>query len=166
MTLPQSVAVVIFSPDRKSVLLIQRRDVPVWVFPGGGIESNETPEEAAMREILEETGFKVEISRLAGIYTPINKLAKQTHLYECRILSGEPTLSEETRDVRFFSLKALPRLIPPPYREWLADALIPGAPVRKKLVSVTYFTLFKNFLCHPILVFRFLLARLGFAINR
>lgn len=165
MTLPKSVAGAIFSSDRKSVLLIQRRDVPVWVFPGGGIELDETAEEAIVREILEETGFVVQISRLVGVYVPINKLTKQTHLYECKVVAGEPTLSSETRDVRFFSLNTLPRLIPPPYREWVADALILGPPLQKKLSSVTYFTLFKNLFCHPILVCRFILARLGFSIN-
>jgi len=57
--IPKSVIGVVFSPDEKQVLLTKRRDVPVWVLPGGGIERNENPEDAIVREILEETGFHV-----------------------------------------------------------------------------------------------------------
>ena len=92
---PESVAGIVFSPDRSSVLLIQRRDVPVWVLPGGGIEPLESAEDAAVREILEETGFTVKADRLVGEYTPINRLSKRTHLYECSILGGEAALSAE-----------------------------------------------------------------------
>ena len=118
-----------------------------------------------VREILEETGFAVKIVRLAGHYTPINRLARPTHLYECSILSGEASLSPETRGVRFYPVNALPRQIPPPYREWIADALSEAPTLYKPLSSVNYPTLFKHLLCHPILIFRFLLARLGWAIN-
>ncbi len=165
MNLPVSIAGIVFSPDRTSVLLIQRRDVPVWVLPGGGIEPSETPEGAVIREILEETGFTVKALRLVGEYTPINRLAKHTYLYECSILSGIAASSSETKGVQFFPLSNLPKLIPPPYLDWIADGLAKGPPVKKRLSGVTYPTLLKNFVLHPILVLRFLLARLGFAIN-
>jgi ADP-ribose pyrophosphatase YjhB (NUDIX family) len=161
---PKSVAGIIFSPDRSEVLLIKRRDVPVWVLPGGGVEEGEGGEEAIVREILEETGFTVKIDRLVGNYFPINRLAKQTHLYECAILSGEASLSSETRGVAFFKIDALPKL-PPPYGEWIEDAAKNLPPLEKKLVSVNYLSLLKHFLFHPILVIRFLFARLGFHLN-
>src|SRR3990167_6103034 len=134
-----SVAGALFSPDRSSILLVQRRDVPVWVLPGGGIEPDESPEEAIAREMLEETGFTVKVLRLVGHYTPINRLALPTNLYECTIVSGRAKSSCETRDVRFFSCTALPRLIPPPYREWIEDAKNLAPPLHKMLRSVTYF---------------------------
>ncbi len=163
--IPESVAGVLFSEDRSQVLLILRRDVPVWVLPGGGIDPNETPDNAIVREILEETGFRVKIERLAGSYIPINRLTRPTFLYECSILSGSATLSAETRGVRFFPLNQLPSM-PPPYRDWIEDAqaAIEPAP-RKTLDSVNYRMLFKHLLCHPLLVLRFLLARLGLPIN-
>lgn len=164
MDKPQSVASVIFSPDRLSVLLILRRDVPVWVLPGGGIEPNETPEAAAARETLEETGFTVNSQRLVGDYIPMNRLAKRTFLYECTILSGSPLISSETKGVQFFPLKHLPSM-PPPYNEWIEDARYPLPPIQKKLLSVNYLSLIKHALGHPILVARFLLAKSGFPIN-
>lgn len=164
MTIPKSVAGVIFSKDRSSVLLILRRDVPVWVLPGGGIEKNESAERAMIREILEETGFEVKINRLVGVYTPINRLARLTHLYECSIELGTASTSNETKDVRFFSIQKLPPM-PPPYEEWIHDALQTRETVHRLLSSVNYWNLFKNLVFHPYLVFRFFLSRLGFPIN-
>jgi ADP-ribose pyrophosphatase YjhB (NUDIX family) len=161
----ESVAGAVFSPDRNSILLIQRRDVPVWALPGGGIEKNETPKEAIVREIFEETGFTVEVKRLVGTYIPINRLTRHTHVYECVILNGSALTSSETRAVEFFPLNALPKLIPPPYREWIMEATVITPPLYKTLSSVTYFVLIKNLFLHPILVIRFLLARIGLTIN-
>jgi len=79
-------------------------------------------------------------------------------------LSGALTLSNETKGVSFFSLSALPPL-PPPYPEWIEDGAAIGPTLIKALTSVTYLALLKNLILHPILVIRFLLARLGFAIN-
>ena len=41
------------------VILVKRRDCPVWVLPGGKIDDGETPEEAIIRETKEETGYDV-----------------------------------------------------------------------------------------------------------
>ena len=160
----QSVCGVLFSDDRTQVLLILRRDVPVWVLPGGGVDPDEKPETAIIREILEETGFHVKITRLVGAYTPINRLARFTHLYECGIIAGEPTLSSETKAIRFYSLNNLPPM-PPPYLEWIQDATILQPTLYKILKSVNYWNLFKNCLFHPLLIARFLLSRLGIPLN-
>lgn len=160
-----SVAGAIFSTDRTEILLIKRRDVPVWVLPGGGIDEGESSENAIIREILEETGFTVKIERLVGHYTPINRLSKPTNLYECTIIKGSPSPSSETRNVQFFPLLKLPKMIPPPFKSWIDDAFNIQHPVQKKLVDVNYQTLFLNLLRHPILVIRFLLARAGLSIN-
>ncbi|HLB52853.1 MAG TPA: NUDIX domain-containing protein [Chlamydiales bacterium] len=162
----QSVAGLLFSPDRTEVLLVERRDVPVWVLPGGGVEKGEDPQYSIVREFLEETGLKVEVDRLIGCYHPINRLTKTTHLYECRRIEGELSLSEETRNIAFFPLQGLPKLLPPPYRDWIEDGFLYHPPIEKKLDSITYLSLVKYFLSHPLLTSRFLLARLGIPMNR
>ncbi len=162
----QTVIGLVFSQDRKKTLLIKRRDVPVWVLPGGGIEENETLENSIIREVLEETGFNVKILKKIGEYIPINKLSRFTHLYECQIISGEAKISDESKEVKFFDVKNLPKLIPPPYPEWIDDGLKnKNTLITRELKSVNYFSLIKQLFLHPILVFRFLLTKIGMTIN-
>jgi len=162
----QTVIGVVFSKDQKEVLLIKRRDVPVWVLPGGGIEKEETVEQACVREVLEETGFHVKILRKVGEYLPMNRLARFTHLFECEIINGHPTTGLETKEVRFFPAKKLPKLMPPPYDEWVFDTQkkLKGL-LRKKLTRVKYSTLLFHLFRHPILVLRYLLSKIGLTIN-
>ena len=55
--------------DQDSVLLAKRQDLRVWAMPGGGVEAGETLAQAAIREVAEETGIKVRLTRLVGIYS-------------------------------------------------------------------------------------------------
>ncbi|MBI5345928.1 MAG: NUDIX hydrolase [Chlamydiae bacterium] len=157
---------IIFSENRKEILLIKRRDVPVWVLPGGGIDFNESEETCVIREVFEESGFKVKIIRKVGEYYPINRLTRITHIFECKIIEGKPTTGKETQEVKFFPLDKLPKEIPPPYDEWISESIL-NYPyvIKRKLDSVTYVRLLKNFLLHPIMVIRFLLSRVGIYIN-
>ena len=162
----QSIAGVIFTKNKEQVLLIMRRDVPVWVLPGGGIEPSETPETAIVREMEEETGYLVAITRLVGNYLPANRLTRKTALFECKIISGAAKTGPETRAIACFSVKDLPKLMPPPYQEWIQDALAQTKePLEKTLQGITYVLLLKFFLRHPLLVTRFLLSRMGIFIN-
>lgn len=158
----ESVSAVIFRNDLKQVLLIKRQDVPVWALPGGGIEEGETIEETAIREVKEETGLTVAIKRKVGEFHPKNKLTKLTHLFECTPVSGELTLSDETRDVQYFDVDHLPTLMPPPYFEWIEDALKNlKTPIVKTTQSVTYFVLIKKLARHPVLVTMHYLKKLS-----
>ena len=40
-----------------------------WSLPGGGMEIGEQPAETAVREVLEETGFTVELDELLGVHS-------------------------------------------------------------------------------------------------
>jgi 8-oxo-dGTP diphosphatase len=157
---------IVFNDSRTEVLLIKRRDIPVWVLPGGGLDPGESPEGGALREVLEETGFSSRMIRKVAEYLPVNKMTKFSHLFECRITSGSMRTGPETKEVRFFPLNALPDL-PPPYEGWIRDAAANHPTVlRKKIEGVSYWVLLKLLIQHPILVSRYLLTKLGIHINR
>jgi len=70
--------------------LVLRSDYPIWVTTGGGIEKNESPEVAALREAYEETGFKIKITRKVGVYSKKHKgVPQESHLFEGRVISGK-----------------------------------------------------------------------------
>lgn len=54
-------SVFIINPENKKILLIKHKKNRKWTQPGGHIEYDETPEEAALREAYEETGLKVKL---------------------------------------------------------------------------------------------------------
>jgi 8-oxo-dGTP pyrophosphatase MutT (NUDIX family) len=162
----QAVYGIVFNEIKTEVLLIKRRDVPVWILPGGGLDKGESPEDGTIREVWEETGFKSLVIRKIAEYLPVNKMTKFSHLFECQIISGWMKTGAETKEVRFFPLHALPDL-PPPYEGWIRDAAANHSTVlRKKIEGVSYWVLIKLLLQHPILVGRYLLTKLGIHINR
>ncbi|MEU6808145.1 NUDIX hydrolase [Streptomyces sp. NPDC046831] len=73
---------------------------PEWTLPGGGLEHGEDPYDAVVREVAEETGYRVEVARLLGVDSLRQALprrgtrsARDHHavrlVYEGRIAGGE-----------------------------------------------------------------------------
>ncbi len=161
----QAVYGIIFNTERTQVLMVKRRDIPVWVLPGGGLERNETPETGAVREVLEETGYRVTIIRKVAEYLPVNKMTQYTHLFECCIFDGSAQIGAETQEVGYFPLTSL-RKLPPPFEGWILDAAANHLHIlRKEIEGVTWPKFFQLLLRHPILVGRFVLTKLGIHIN-
>ena len=61
------------------LLVAKRVDHPVYYIIGGGVEINETSEEAIIREIMEETGLKLNIAKLAYIQERFLKVNEIKH---------------------------------------------------------------------------------------
>jgi ADP-ribose pyrophosphatase YjhB (NUDIX family) len=104
----------------KSVLLVERDRGPsegLWSLPGGSIEAGETAEEAARREVHEETGLIAHISGLAGVYDIIDRDEADTVVlhyviatYFGRADDGEPRAHSDVPAARFFALDGLEAL--------------------------------------------------------
>jgi len=81
----QAAGTVVHDPDRGVLLLWRHRfitDTWGWEVPAGAIEHDETPEQAAAREALEETGWRPGPLRKLGAYAPSNGSSDQVfHLF-------------------------------------------------------------------------------------
>lgn len=92
------------------VLLLKRRKMEVWEFPGGKVEWGETPEEAARRELKEETGLAGGSAEFVGITSATyEKEGSQKHsiyiVYKGAVDSGEISVGLEHEDARWVSLE-------------------------------------------------------------
>jgi 8-oxo-dGTP pyrophosphatase MutT (NUDIX family) len=93
------------------VLVIRRSDNGNWAVPGGAIDLGESIPQAAIRETLEETGITCEITGLVGTYSDPRHVILYTSDGEARqefslvltgrAISGVPTPSDESREVRW-----------------------------------------------------------------
>ncbi|MDP2743446.1 MAG: NUDIX hydrolase [Dehalococcoidia bacterium] len=94
------------------ILLQQRRHPPgkgLWSFPGGFVDAGERVEEAALREILDETHVEIRLEGLVGVYSQPGQPVIFI-VYHGVILSGEPSPGQESLAVGLFSLEELPPL--------------------------------------------------------
>ena len=93
------------------ILLVKREDFAIWALPGGGIESGESIAQAAVREVCEETGLRVKLTRLVGLYSQPLWLDGGSHtiLLAAHVIGGEmrPQVGE-VLEVGFFDPKQLP----------------------------------------------------------
>ena len=99
-------------------ILFQRRtDNGKWGLIGGLLEMNETYEEAALREIREETGLEVSLNAFLGIFHNHNMVwhnGDTAHVisafYIATIISGIPRIDEESYELQFFEKNEMPEL--------------------------------------------------------
>jgi ADP-ribose pyrophosphatase YjhB (NUDIX family) len=96
--------------DAGEILLQRRRDTGQWALPMGKQEIGETVTECAVRETEEETGVRVEVTGLLGIFSDPAHIVAYTdgevrQEYEVTLLarpvSGEPTANDEASAVRW-----------------------------------------------------------------
>jgi len=134
-TIRLSVSAVVWSRSHGSALLLmQRSDNGNWGLPGGYVEIGESVTTAAAREVLEETGLRVELGRLVGVYSdpalqvvayPDGRRVHVVNLcFEARPLgTSEPTTPEETLATGYFEPDALPEPLVPIHAIRIRDAL-------------------------------------------
>ena len=97
------------------ILLVREKADGRWAMPGGWGDIGDAPAAMVAREVWEESGFRVSVDKLLGVYDA-NRLQPLEfyHVYKlifmCAITSGEATPSIETLDVDFFELDKLPPL--------------------------------------------------------
>lgn len=96
---------------------------PGWELPGGHCRPGEDPAVCAARETEEETGYRVRVLGLAGVYTWAGLRRRSDAVYVGEIVGGAPRRSLEVLRTRFCPLDDLPATTFPWIPQRLADAL-------------------------------------------
>ena len=119
-------ASVIVEDGQGRILLQLRHDNHCWGYAGGSVELDEVVEEAAKRELYEETGLVANKLELFGVFS-----GKDTHyiypngdevsnidiVYICKDYSGDLKCQEnEVDELKFFERKDIPENISPPIK--------------------------------------------------
>ena len=110
---PKVAVAAIVANERGELLLTQRADSGVWLYPVGYADVGYSPCEIAVKEVYEETGIEVEplslIAVLDGLRLGFARLPLYSLLFHCRMIGGELQGHPlETRAVGFFDRNNLP----------------------------------------------------------
>jgi ADP-ribose pyrophosphatase YjhB (NUDIX family) len=129
-----SVSAVVWSQnDRRELLLMRRSDNGHWGLPGGYVELGESVVDATAREVEEETGHRVEVDRLIGVYSdPARQVIEYRDGVRVQAVNlcfsarsvgeGVATTPEETLETGFFSCEGLPEPFVPIHEIRVQDA--------------------------------------------
>ena len=125
---PTPVVAVIARDDEGKILLIKRKIEPCkgeWALPSGFMEIEESPIEAALRELTEETGLKGKSKKLIGVYPNSSEIHGYlvTIIYEVEILGGKLCAGDDAEEADFFAVNQLPLLAFKSHREALGEVL-------------------------------------------
>ena len=111
------VGAVVFQRD--AVLLVRRRNPPLagsWIVPGGLVELGETLEQAVIREVREETGWRVSVAKLVTLLDYLERDERGAARYHyviadylCRYVRGELVAGSDVTEVRLVPLSELQR---------------------------------------------------------
>ena len=133
MDIKPAVAVILMNREGK-VLLQKRSDVKLWGIPSGHVEPGETVEECAVREVKEETGLNIKVSKLIGVYSsPDSQVfhypdGRVTHFvttcFRADTINSHIVIDrKETLEAKFFHPTELLIDLLPMHPLWLEDAL-------------------------------------------
>jgi ADP-ribose pyrophosphatase YjhB (NUDIX family) len=111
---PKCAVAAIVGNEAGELLLTQRADSGIWLYPVGWADVGYSPSEVAVKEVYEETGIEVEpvslIAVLDGLRLGFARHPLYTLLFHCRMIGGELKGHPlETRQVGFYPRTALPQ---------------------------------------------------------
>jgi ADP-ribose pyrophosphatase YjhB (NUDIX family) len=121
--------------DEGKILLIQRADSGVWLYPTGWADVGYSASEVAVKEVKEETGIEIEPERLIaildGIRLGFTRVPLYSLVFQCRVVGGELAGHPlEVTDVGWFGEDELPQPLAG-WQRWAPHAFkaIRGEPV-------------------------------------
>jgi 8-oxo-dGTP diphosphatase len=111
-----TVDAIILNDNNSDVVLIKRKNEPFkdkWALPGGFVEYGEEVEKAVVREAKEETGLKVKIEKLFGVYSKPGRDPRGHSVsvcFLCKVIGGKLGSGSDAKEAKFFELSSLPEL--------------------------------------------------------
>jgi 8-oxo-dGTP diphosphatase len=120
---PPIAADVIIEIDRR-IVLIERKNYPYgWAIPGGFVDIGETVQDAAVREMHEETGLDVELTDLLGIYSRPDRDPRGHTISVVYVgrAQGVPQAADDAKSAGLFAPDAPPSPLAFDHAEILAD---------------------------------------------
>lgn len=122
LLLVPSVAAIIHDQDG-NLLLQEKASGEGWSLPAGAIEPGETPQEAIIREVVEETGLTVAPTTILGVfggtefrysYPNGHQVEYVVTLFKCEVLADQGFWTDnETRSLEYFARDDMPPLALP-----------------------------------------------------
>ena len=112
--------------DGRPLVLIERKSPPFgWALPGGFVDVGETVEQAAVREAREETGLKIDLHCLLGLYSDPRRDARGHTVSAVFVAQarGTPVASDDAANVRIIPIDAIPRALAFDHAQILDDYL-------------------------------------------
>ena len=105
-----SVAAIVFDGQGRILLFKHTYRKFEWGLPAGGLEYNEQPDKAIVREFFEETGMQIEIEKL--LLAESSKEDRNISLiYLCKIVDGVFRESSEISEMKYFDVTDLPQML-------------------------------------------------------
>jgi ADP-ribose pyrophosphatase YjhB (NUDIX family) len=104
------------------LLAIRRADNGTWELPGGVLELAESPEEGVAREVLEETGIRVEVDELTGVYKNTAR-GIVALVFRCKPSGGTERTSAESLAVDWLTPEEITERMSEVYAVRMLDAL-------------------------------------------
>ncbi|GAA2482540.1 NUDIX hydrolase [Streptomyces gobitricini] len=104
------------------LLAIRRADNGTWELPGGVLELAESPEEGVAREVWEETGIRVEVDELTGVYKNTAR-GIVALVFRCKPSGGTERTSAESLAVDWLTPAEITERMSEVYAVRLLDAL-------------------------------------------
>lgn len=122
---PAPTADVVAIQDGKVLMILRKNPPKGWALPGGFIEYGETAEQAAARELQEETGLQASRLRLIGVYSDPDRDTRYHTLTVAFAVAVSGTLraGDDALEACWFPIGELPDLIAFDHRRVIADAI-------------------------------------------
>ncbi len=104
----------VFDAEGRVLLVRETADDGRWTLPGGWVDVHVSPAENAVKEVREESGYEVRVTKLAGAWDrsrhghPSRFFAACKMFFICELVGGAARTSHETSGVGWFAEDALP----------------------------------------------------------